>query len=234
MDFFHGQETLTSIQWILRAVFAFFFLALSAKVMGQRSIAQLRLLDFVIALIIGNIMAHPLSDEGLGLIGSMITMTVLIILYTAGIFISLKWHAFRMFLDPPAFPLITNGKISYKNLKKARLTIEDLLSELRKQQIEDPEKVAAALFESDGKISCFLKADHQTVTNLDLNLAPAPFDLPVTIIREGSINQKELQRFGKDEEWLVSELKTVHQSKVNEILLAIMDQQGSLRVFLYS
>jgi uncharacterized membrane protein YcaP (DUF421 family) len=234
MDFFHGQETLTSIQWILRAVFAFFFLALSAKVMGQRSIAQLRLLDFVIALIIGNIMAHPLSDEGLGLKGSMITMTVLIILYTSGIFISLKWHAFRMFLDPPAFPLITNGKISYKNLKKARLTIEDLLSELRKQQIEDPEKVAAALFESDGKISCFLKADHQTVTNLDLKLTPAPFDLPVTIIREGSINKIELQRFGKDEKWLVTELKTVHKTKVNEILLAIMDQQGSLRVFLYS
>ncbi|TDL80893.1 DUF421 domain-containing protein [Peribacillus frigoritolerans] len=234
MDFFHGQETLTSIQWILRAVFAFFFLALSAKVMGQRSIAQLRLLDFVIALIIGNIMAHPLSDEGLGLKGSMITMAVLIILYSAGVFFSLKWHAFRIFLDPPAFPLITNGKISYKGLKKARLTIEDLLSELRKQQIEDPEKVANALFESDGRISCFLKADHQTVTNLDLNLTPSPFDLPGTIIREGSINKKELLRLGKNEEWLVSELKIVHQKKVNEILLGTLDQQGSLRVFLYS
>ncbi|MDR0136178.1 DUF421 domain-containing protein [Metabacillus idriensis] len=234
MDFFHGQETLTSIQWILRAVIAFFFLALSAKVMGQRSIAQLRLLDFVIALIIGNIMAHPLSDEGLGLKGSMITMAVLIILYSAGVFISLKWHAFRIFLDPPAFPLITNGKISYKGLKKARLTIEDLLSELRKQQIEDPEKVANALFESDGRISCFLKADHQTVTNLDLNLTPSPFDLPATIIREGSINKKELLRLGKNEEWLVSELKIVHQKKVNEILLGTLDQQGSLRVFLYS
>lgn len=234
MDFFHGQETLTTIQWILRAVIAFFFLALSAKVMGQRSIAQLRLLDFVIALIIGNIMAHPLSDEGLGLKGSMVTMAVLIILYSAGVFISLKWHAFRIFLDPPAFPLITNGKISYKGLKKARLTIEDLLSELRKQQIEDPEKVANALFESDGRISCFLKADHQTVTNLDLNLIPSPFDLPATIIREGSINKKELLRLGKNEEWLVSELKIVHQKNVNEILLGTLDQQGSLRVFLYS
>ena len=234
MEFFHGQETLTSIQWILRAVIAFFFLALSAKVMGQRSIAQLRLLDFVIALIIGNIMAHPLSDEGLGLKGSMITMAVLIILYSAGVLISLKWHAFRIFLDPPAFPLITNGKISYRGLKKARLTIEDLLSELRKQQIEDPEKVAKALFESDGRISCFLKADHQTVTNLDLNLTPSPFDLPATIIREGSINKKELFRLGKNEEWLVSELKIVHQKKVKEILLGTLDQQGSLNVFLYS
>ncbi|QNG59876.1 DUF421 domain-containing protein [Bacillus sp. PAMC26568] len=234
MDFFHGQETLTSIQWALRAVITFFFLALIAKIMGQRSIAQLRLLDFIMALIIGNIMAHPLSDESLGLKGSMITMSVLVILYITGIFISLKWHSFRMLLDPPAFPLIKNGEIYYKSLAKARITIEDLLSELRKQQIDDPEKVALALFESDGKISFFLKADHQTVTNLDLNVSVSPFELPVTIIREGSINKTELHRLGKDEEWLTSQLTNVHQKKVKEILLGTMDKQGKLQLFFYS
>ena len=97
MEFIHRQESLTTIQWILRAVVAFFFLLFSAKIMGQRSISQLRLLDFVIALIIGNIIAHLLSDEHLGLKGSMITMTVLILLYLIGIFLSLKWHKFRAF-----------------------------------------------------------------------------------------------------------------------------------------
>ena len=66
MDFFQSQETLTSIEWVLRAVVAFFFLVIVAKAMGQRAISQLRLLDFVIALVIGNIIAHPLSDEKSG------------------------------------------------------------------------------------------------------------------------------------------------------------------------
>ena len=48
MEFIHGQDSLTTIQWILRAVVAFFFLLFSAKIMGQRSISQLRLIDFVI------------------------------------------------------------------------------------------------------------------------------------------------------------------------------------------
>ncbi len=99
MEFIYGQESLTVIQWILRAIVAFFFLLFSAKIMGQRSISQLRLLDFVIALIIGNIMAHPLSDERLGLAGSMTTMTVLIMLYIMCVFLSLKWPLFRNFLD---------------------------------------------------------------------------------------------------------------------------------------
>jgi len=86
MDFLQGQETLTIMEWALRATIAFFFLVIVAKVLGQRSISQLRLLDFVIALVIGNIIAHPLSDENLGLEGSVISTIVLVVLYIAGVF----------------------------------------------------------------------------------------------------------------------------------------------------
>jgi uncharacterized membrane protein YcaP (DUF421 family) len=110
MDFFHGQESLTAIQWFLRAVVAFYFLLFAAKIMGQRSIAQLRLLDFIMAILIGNIIAHPLSDEQLGLKGSMISMTVLVLLYIAGVFSSLKSVKLRRWLDPSPYPLIKTVK----------------------------------------------------------------------------------------------------------------------------
>ena len=99
MNFLQGQETLTTIEWILRAIIAFFFLLTVAKLLGQRTISQLRLLDFVIALVIGNIIAHPLSDEHLGLKGSMITTTVLVVLYLGGIFSILKFPSLRRFID---------------------------------------------------------------------------------------------------------------------------------------
>jgi uncharacterized membrane protein YcaP (DUF421 family) len=67
IDFFQSQETLTAAEWSLRAVFAFFFLVIVAKFLGQRAMSQFRLIIFVIALVIGNIIAHPLSDEQLGL-----------------------------------------------------------------------------------------------------------------------------------------------------------------------
>jgi uncharacterized membrane protein YcaP (DUF421 family) len=103
MDFFNGQESLTAIQWILRAIVAFFFLLFAVKIMGQRSISHLRLLDFIMALLLGNIIAHPLSDEQLGLKGSMITMTVLVILYTVGVFLSLKWYKFIFSSDSRSY-----------------------------------------------------------------------------------------------------------------------------------
>ncbi len=92
MGFIESQETLTIIEWALRAIIAFIFLVIVAKALGQRSISQLRLIDFVIALVIGNIIAHPLSDENLGLKGSMITTLVLVALYLITVFTMLRFH----------------------------------------------------------------------------------------------------------------------------------------------
>src|SRR3954452_9933370 len=171
MDFFNGQETLTIIQWILRAIVSFFFLLFAVKLMGKRAISQLKLLDFIMSLVIGNILAHPLSDEQLGLKGSMITTAVLIILYIISVFSSLKWRKFRNFFESSPFPLIENGQIVYKSLARARISIDFLLSELRKEKIEDIQKVSLALWEPDGTISLFLNPQYQAVTPADMQLA---------------------------------------------------------------
>jgi uncharacterized membrane protein YcaP (DUF421 family) len=233
MDFFRSQETLTSIEWILRAITAFFFLLIVAKIMGQRAISQLRLLDFVITLVLGNIIAHPLSDEQLGMKGSMITTVVLVVLYTVGLLISLKSTRIEKFLTPPPFQLIKEGEIIYKGLKKARISIDQLLAELRKEKIEDVKKVALALWEADGKISIFLDPKHEALTPEIYQMKTEPFDLPRTIIKEGKIDLKVLMEINKEEGWLINVLQNHHQTKVINVLLATVDRNNDLKVFLY-
>lgn len=234
MDFFSGQESLNTVQWGLRAVVGFFFLVFIAKIMGQRSISQLKFLDFVIALIIGNIIAHPLSDEELGLKGSMITTSVLVTLYLSGVFLSLKWTALRKIFDPTPITLIEYGKINYKNLNKARISIDVLLSELRKEKTEDIQKVALALWEPGGTISFFLYPQHQPVTHSTLTTPIKPFHFPKTIIKERKIEYNELQRIGKDEQWLLNKIETIYNVKLNDILLATVDENENLILFLYN
>ncbi|KGR79901.1 DUF421 domain-containing protein [Ureibacillus sinduriensis] len=233
MDFFHGQESLTAIQWILRAVIAFFFLLFATKIMGQRSIAQLGLLDFTMAITIGNVIAHPLSDEGLGLKGSMITMTVLIILYLLGVFLSLKWIPFRHFIDPSPIPLIKDGQIVSANLRKVRISVDFLLSELRKEKVEDIQKIALALWEPDGSISSFLYPQHQTPTRADIKIASEPFSLPSVIIKEGRIDTYELNKYKFTEDWLKNKLSSTYNAEIKDVILATIDQNDNLQVFLY-
>ncbi|WP_044339750.1 DUF421 domain-containing protein [Rossellomorea aquimaris] len=233
MDFFISQESLTALEWILRAVIGFIFLIVIAKLMGQRSISQLRFLDFVMALLIGNIMAHPLSDEGLGLKGSMLTMGTLVVLYLIGVYISLHSTFIRKILDPPPIPLIDNGVILYQNLKKARIPLDSLLSELRMQQTEEVENVALALWETGGEISIFLKPPYQPVTQKDLSLSPKGFNLPMPIIEDRKINQTLLLELDKDENWLHDQLKTLYNVSVHDVLLATIDKQEHIKIYLY-
>jgi uncharacterized membrane protein YcaP (DUF421 family) len=234
LDFFYSQESLTAIQWILRAVVSFFFLLIVTKIMGQRSLSQLRLLDFIMALSIGNIIAHPLSDQHLGMKGSMITIGVLVILYLIMVFLSLKWLKFTKIVDPSPFPLIKNGEIIYKGLTKARIPIDVLLTELRKKQIYDIQQVALALWESDGTISFFLESQYQTLTPKDMKLITKSFSLPITIIKDGKIDFEELKLTGKDEDWVKNQIRTIHSLDIKNILLATMDDKNDkIKVFLY-
>jgi uncharacterized membrane protein YcaP (DUF421 family) len=234
LDFFYSQESLTAIQWILRAVISFFFLLIVTKIMGQRSLSQLRLLDFIMALSIGNIIAHPLSDQHLGMKGSMITIGVLVILYLILVFLSLKWLRFTKFVDPSPFPLIKNGEILYKGLTKARIPIDVLLTELRKKQIYDIQQVALALWESDGTISFFLESQYQTLTPKDMKLMTKSFSFPITIIKDGKVDFEELKQTGKEEEWLKNHIRTVYGLEIKNILLATMDDNNTkVNVFLY-
>lgn len=234
MDFFQGQETLTSFEWVLRAVVAFFFLLIVTRVLGQRAISQLRPLDFAIALVIGNIIAHPLSDENLGLKGSIITTIVLVVFYLGGIFTILKWAWFRRLITPAPITIVENGEIIYNGLKKARISLDVLLEELREEKIEDVKKVALAIWEADGKFSVFLDPKYEPLTPSSIQMETQPFDFPKTIIKEGKINFKELKQIQKSEEWVVSNLKSLYQTEVKNVLFATLDSQDNLKVFLYN
>jgi uncharacterized membrane protein YcaP (DUF421 family) len=233
MDFLQAQESLTIMEWAFRAIIAFLFLLIVAKLLGQRTISQLRLLDFVIALVIGNIIAHPLSDEKIGFKGSMISTSVLVILYLGGIFSILRFPFLRRLINHSPITIVQDGEILYEGLKKARIPIDVLLEELREEKVEDVKKVALAIWEADGKISFFLQPKYEPITPSQLKIETEPFDFPRTIIKEGKINSKELMHTPRDEDWVVLSLKNLYQTEVKNVLLATLDNKDSLKVFLY-
>lgn len=233
MDFLFGQETMSSLQWILRATTAFFFMVVVAKLMGQRSISQLRLLDFIMALIIGSIISHPLADHKAGMTEAFLTISVMVFLYMCGIFSTQKSLAWRRFLSGTPITIVQNGEILYKSLKKARISIDFLLEELREKKVEDIKKVALATFEASGKISVFLQPSNDPVTSAQMQIQTLPFFLPVPIIKDGQIDRELLAQAHKDEAWVKHTLKNSYQIVLDEVLLATIDNQGHLSVFLY-
>lgn len=214
----------------MRGTVSFLFLLVVTKFMGQRSISQLRFLDFIIALTLGNIIAHPLSDEKLGLKGSMITTIVLIVLYVAATWLSLKWPLFNRYLDPFPITLIKNGQIQFHNLAKARVSIDFLLSELRKEKVEDYQKVSLALWEPGGVISVFMDTPYQPVTPANMKLATQPFTITRPIIIDGKVDMTLLQEMGKDMAWLNNKIART-KTELRDVLLATITNDENVQVY---
>lgn len=227
MDFMNGQDSLSVIEWIMRSIVAFVFLIIAAKLMGQRSISGLRFLDFIVALVLGNIIAHPLSDEHLGLKGSIVSTFSIVFLYTAAVWLGLKVPFLKHFFDPPAIPLVQDGKLNYRNLTKAKLPIEFLYAELRKANVEDISKVAFAAWEPGGTLSVFLQTAYQPVTPDDLKLTTQPFNLTKPIISDGHMDHALLREIGKNPVWLENEIRP---HAIKNVILATVDRKLSVQV----
>jgi len=230
LDFLKSQDSLTTLEWIFRAIISFIFLLLATKLMGQRSISQLRFLDFIIALTLGNIIAHPLSDEKLGMKGSVITTLVLIILYVTAIWLSLKWPLFKRYLDPSPITLIKGGQIHFQNLSKARISIDFLFSELRKEKVESVEKVSLAVWEPGGTISIFIDTQYQPLTPADMKIRTQPFSLTRPIIVEGVPDLSLLNELGKDVSWLKHKIAPIY-TDIRDCVLATIDDNEIVRVY---
>lgn len=230
MNYLAEQQTLPVVGWLVRAALTYVFMTVAAKLLGQRAVSQLRLVDFVIAISLGNILAHPLSDEHLAMGGGLITSATLVVLYVAATALELKLPAFGRFVNPAPIVLVRDGKPIYDGLRRARVSVDWVLTELRKQGIPKIEEVAAALYEPGGQVSVFLQPLYHPTTRADLQVKPAPFSLPVAVVVDGHIDRAALAQAGVSEAWLLTELGP---TPIRDILLATVDGQGSLDVMLH-
>ncbi|MEH7459072.1 hypothetical protein CON65_04780 [Bacillus pseudomycoides] len=230
MHIFEGTHHLSIIEWVIRAIIAYIFLIFVAKAMGQRSIAQLRFLDVVLVLLLEGNLSNALSDERVGLLGSMITTFMLIALYIVSSVLTLKWDRWRRFLEPSPIILIHNGLIDFSNLKKARITVEYLFSELRLQNASDIKTIRLALWESSGTVSVFQYPEYETVSRLDMKVAGKKSPISFILVKDGKIQRDVLTLLGKTETWAKEELSK--KASIEWIQLATIDEMEKINILL--
>ncbi|MDD4440238.1 MAG: DUF421 domain-containing protein, partial [Tissierellia bacterium] len=142
--------------------------------------------------------------------------------------LQLKSEAARIvFCGKPSI-LIEKGKININELKNNRLNLNDLLEELRLKEYFNLGDIEYAILETGGQISIIPKSDIQPATRKDLKISPTQDKLPVTLILDGKINNKNLEVINKDKSWLNNQLKKNNILSADEVFLASLDSKGKL------
>ena len=209
--------------WIKLLIFssvAVIFLFIISKLMGKKQIAQLEFIDYVMGISIGSIAAEMATDVGdTPFYYYLIGMTIFFLFDLLVSYLGRKGPAMKHFFKGRPLMIIYKGEINFKNLKKSRLDINDVIEMCREKGYFDMSQIEYAIFENSGKLSILTKNDYKPIVEEDIGLALPKVKLPIYLIVDGRISFSSLDEIKKDKEWLYKKAK-LNDKTIKNVLLA--------------
>jgi uncharacterized membrane protein YcaP (DUF421 family) len=137
----------------IRATFLFCFIYLLTRIIGRRELSSLEPFDLILLIVIGDAVQQGLTQDDYSVTGALIVVGTFAMLQVLVSFLSYRFPQLRPALDGEPIVIVQDGKAIEKNLKRERLTLEEVLVEARSQQIASLEQIEWAVLETSGKIS---------------------------------------------------------------------------------
>ncbi len=210
---------------LLRTVLVYFSLILFFRLTGKRQIGQLELSELIIALLISELATIAIADLRISLLHTLLPVALLVCLEIIFSFLATKATIFKRFFDGSPSILIQNGIPCRRELGRARISVEELLSQMRLKGYSHLTDISYAFLEHNGQISFLPAALYAPPAAKDLGVDVEENEIPYTVLVDGKINRKSLTLFGKDEQWLINLLAKKGLS-VSQIFLCILEQNG--------
>ncbi len=220
------------LEIMIRSVFAFGILLVLARVLGKRQMAQLTFFDYIVGITIGN-MAASLALDDVRVSHALLSLSLWTVLSILMALIQRGSYVGRVWLDGRPTVLMEGGRVLERNLRKVRVSIEEMMLMLRGKDIFDLNHVEYAVLEVNGKISARKKPEFEPVTPSDTGLTVPGQDTPRLVIIDGNVMERSLRSMGLSKEWLVREIQKQGATTPEDVFLAQVTSDGSVYVDLY-
>ena len=209
----------------IRTIILYLVLIFCIRLMGKRQIGQMEPSEFVVTMLVANLAAIPMQDEGLPLYGGLVPMLTVLGMELVLSGAMLRSIRLRKFLCGKPVILIENGRILQKNLRATRVTLDELTGHLREKDVLDIRSVQYAILETNGNLSVFPFPSEVPASAKEAGIHPKDRFLPVTVISDGQLLRQNLQYAAKDESWVHQVLGEYRASIAGTWLLTV-DKAG--------
>lgn len=200
------------------------------RLMGKRQLGELQPFEFVITLIVADLATMPMADTGIPLIHGVVPLiTLLLIHFTISILIrkSIFWR--KVISGKPVIIISPEG-IDYENLKKLNLNLNDIQESLRTLNYYNFDDIEYAIVETNGKITVIPKVASTPPTCEDLQISKPENHLIMILISDGKLVKENLEVAKLDENFILKQLKKIGESKIKDILVFTLDNNGSMYI----
>lgn len=214
-----------------RALISLAVLFLVTKMIGKKQVSELSLFDYVIGISIGNFAAEmTINLESQEINGIVAVLIFGIVAYIVSYITMKSIYLRRFFIGVPTI-IIDKGKINYKNMKKFKMDINDLLEQARINGYFDLSEIEYGIMEANGIMSFKLKDIYDTPTNKDLNINTKNIGICANIIIDGKYMKNNISNMNKNIEWVENKIKDMGYN-INNILLATLNEKDEINIYL--
>lgn len=214
---------------LFRTIILYVFITLVLHGMGKRQVGELEMSDLVTTILLSQIISLPIEDPTIPLLHVFLPVLIIVSAEIAVTFLKGRFNPLkRLFEGQPTF-LVERGVIDQRELLRVRITLDELLAEVRQQGYADIADIDCVILEESGKFSILPRAAHTPPTSEDLSLSPTECGCALPIICDGVINKKNLKRMKKDLEW-VWDILEKRGFRIEDVFLLTLDAAGNVNV----
>lgn len=197
--------------------------------MGKRQISELQPTELVITMIISDIAAIPMQDTSIPLLSGIVPVMILVGLEISASIFMMKSGKFRKLLCGSPIVVIRDGEILQSQMKRLRLTTEDLCVQLRQQDVFSIEEVQYCIVETNGDVSVIQKPPYRQPTAQDMGIKIKDNKIETVVISDGVILDNSLQLCQKTSDDVRDILRS-EKTKLSDVFIMTLDALGKYNI----
>ena len=213
---------------LIRTIILYIFIIIGIRLMGKRQVGELEPSELVLSLIIADLASVPMQDYGIPLLTGILPILALLAMTMILSVLTMKSVRFRALMCGRPSIVIRDGLVDQREMARNRLTIDELLEELRAKGYTDPATVKYAILETNGQLSVLPYANQKPPTAPQLQVSAEESGLPLVVISDGRLLEHNLRALGRDRKWLDQRLEERGCSGLEAVFLLLVDQTGSI------
>lgn len=214
---------------VIRTVILYAFIMFAIRLMGKRQISDMQPSELVVTMVISDIASLPMQNTAQPLISGVVPVLILVSLELVVSVIMMKSRRFRRLICGSPVVIIEDGRLLQKQLKRLRLTNDDLLAQLRQQNIFSLGDVQYCIMETNGSLSVLEKPSKRVPNAEESGVKIDDTKLEAVVINDGILLPSALELCGQSEKKVQKILKQNNTTQ-NEVFLMTLDGSGSWNI----
>ncbi len=211
---------------MLRTLLLYIAVIAAIRLMGKRQIGDLDPSELVVTILVSDLAAVPMQDLGIPMVSGLVPIATLIVLEILLSFLALKSRPFRRLLNGQPAIIIRGGKLDIQKLRQMRLTTDEVIETLRKQNVASVADVKYGVIEPDGTLTVIPRQAKQPVTADMLGLSPRDAGLPLVVVSDGKLVNRSLQLLHLDPRDIENRLNN-QSIALSDVFLMTLDDCGN-------